>query len=503
MGKDAINALNIRAWIVKGGVRYDHAPFLLTLGKFGDPSQTLGEEGRISAPDPGNFDRDVQVGTTPGTEERATLSLSERFTTDKNTLLDLAQGRCRFDIFALIGKCGSPSDFTLGGSKRTYFPDAKASSKALENFGAFGRDENNPTNANIDVTSRTFWEVLYETISQKGAASTTREIMTIDVYHTVSCGNCGIENDGCQVVLATMAGTGATPGTKPILLWSQDGGDTWTAETISSMFSTETITGAHIIGSTLYIITSTGNEIHYTNIEKLLIGQNTWSQTDTGFVVGGEPQAIWSAGPRATWIVGNAGYVYFAESPNVKVTVQDAGVATTQNLLDVHAYDEDNVLAVGNSNATLLSRNGGKTWDAITGPSVGINLGACWMWSEDVWFIGEGPGGAGVLYGTLDGGFNFDTISLPVTIDQIDRIMFVSEAEGYLAGRSGGSSVIFRTVTGGYEWIALPDGPDGLTIPDNDYITDLAVCIETSNTAFGSGLAGDATAGIILKATAD
>jgi len=495
----ALTSINNRVWYVVGGVHPSRSPQLLSVGKFStDPTKTIGEDTRITAPDPNSFNRDVQVGTVQASEERASFAIGARYSSQKSKLMEWKDKNCRVDIFALSGKCGNPQDFTDGGEKWLYFPDGRVSAHNFENFGAFGRDENNAVNNMVDMTSEDYWELLKMLQEQIGSTVTVREVYTVDVYTGNECENCP---DPCDRVLATMAGASATPGTQPILLYSGDGGDTFDQQTIDTMYSNEGVADAEIIGGDYVLITNEGNEIHWTDIELLYDGTNTWNQVDDGFVVGGEPNAISSADARHTWIVGNGGYIYFAKNYKTGVEVQDAGVLTTQNYNSVHAFSSTHVLAVGNSNAVSYTINGGVTWKTITGPSVGVNLGACWMWDEETWIVGEGPGGAGSLYYTDNSGYTWTEINLPVNLDQIDKIIFVSEAEGYLAGRSGGQSYVLRTITAGAEWVVLPQGKRGVPV-DNSYLSDLAVCGKTSNTAFAAGLADNGTAGIILKMAA-
>lgn len=494
-----INALNVRVWYVRGGVHPTRAPQFLALGKFSDdPSKTIGEETKVTAPDPNNFDRDIQIGRVPGETERATLGIGSRYVSNKSILLDLANRQCRVDVFALIGKCANPQDFSEGGEKWVYFPDGKISSHNFENFGAYGRDENNPTNEMLDMTSEDYYELLYERQDQIGSSVTSREIFTVDTYGGDNCDDCP---DPCEKVLMTMAGASATPGTQPILLYSGDGGSTWSNQTISTLFSNEDVKDAEVIGGNLVLISNIANGIHWTDIDEIYEGVNQWNDVVTGFVAGNNPNQMSSADVRHTWIVGNGGYIYFAENFKVKVTVQDAGVATTQHLQSVHALDTENVLAVGNSNAVVYTSNGGDTWEAVTGPSVGVNLGACWMWSSDTWLVGEGAGGSGKLWLTTNSGISWSEIGLPADYTRIDRIKFVSEAEGYIVARSGGKSYVLRTITAGYEWYVLPQGKKGVAI-NNSYLSDIAVCTKYANTAYAAGLAADGTSGIALKMSA-
>jgi len=497
--KRAITAINTRVWYVEGGVHPSRSPEFLALGKFStDPTHTIGESTRITAPDPNSFNRDVQVGTVEASEERATVSVGARYTAAMAILMQWKQKKCRVDLFGLTGLCGNPQDFTEGGEKWTYFPDGRISSHSLENYSAYGLDENNPTNEMVDMTAEDYWEYLYMGQEQIGSAYTTREIYTIDVYTGNDCENCP---DPCDRVLATMAGASATPGTQPILLYSNDGGETFSQDTIDTLFSTEDIADAEIIGGDFVLITNAGNEIHYTDIELLYDEINTWQQTDTGFVVAHGPNAISSADARHSWIVGDGGYIYFCKNHKIKVTVQDAGVATVQNLNSVHAYDSENVLTVGNSNAVIYTVNGGVTWKTATGPAVGVNLGACWMWDEETWLVGEGAGGTGKLWLTVNSGLSWTEIGLPASYDEIYKIKFISEAEGFISAHAGGQSYVLRTITAGNEWTVMPQGKRAVAV-DNTYLKDIAVCSKYGNTAFAAGLADNGTAGIILKMAA-
>ena len=123
-----LQAINQRCSYVEGGVHPSRAPQFLALGKFSDdPAITIGEETKVSAPDPNNFGRDISIGSMPGESERATLAIGIRSTAQKSILLDWKNKRCRVDIYALSGKCGNPQDFTEGGEKWVYFPDGKIS----------------------------------------------------------------------------------------------------------------------------------------------------------------------------------------------------------------------------------------------------------------------------------------------------------------------------------------------------------------------------------------
>lgn len=492
----ALTALNYRLWYIKGGVHPSRAPEFLALGKLSTaPSQSVGESKKISAPDPNFFNRDIQIGDVPGEIARATLAVGVHSTVQKSIILEWTHDQCRVDLYALIGRCGNPQDFSEGGEKWLYFPDGRISQHSMENVGAWGRDENNPANEMVDMTAQEYIEYLKERMEQIGSSVTVREIATVDWYLGDSCESCP---DPCDRLLMTMIGASATPGTQPILLYSADKGQTWSQQTISTLFSNEAIADGIVMGTSFLIISPTANEIHWTNADKIWTNENTWNQVGTGFVVGKSPRSMSSASPRHLWIVGDGGYVYFASNFKTGVTVQDAGVATTQHLKSVCAFSNESVLAVGESNAVIFTRNG-LSWETITGPAIGVNLGSCWMWDELTWFVGEGAGGTGKLWLTVNGGKTWTQVALPATYLRIDKIKFISEAEGYLIARDGSQEYILRTITAGNEWQVLPQGKSG-TPTDNAWLNDLDVCNKYNNSVAAAGVAPNGTAGIAILA---
>lgn len=492
----ALTSMSQRVWYVEGGVHPSRMPKLLTLGKFSDdPTKSVGEETRISVPDPDNFGRDTQVGTMRGEEERATFSIAIRSTAQRSILQDWKNRRCSVDFFAVSGKCGNPQDFTEGGEKWVFFYDGKISSHSFENFGAFGLDENNPVNETVDLTADDYWEFLYLRQDKIGDNVTTREIYAIDVDAETDCDDCA---DAGKRVLMVMAGNSATPGTQPILLYSSDKGETFSQNTINQLFSNENVVGAEVIGGDYVILSNTANGLVWTKIDEVYEGVNQWNRVTSGFVTNKQPNAFSFANIRNAWVVGNGGYIYFMSNYKVGVEVQDAGVATTNHLRSVHALDTNNVLIVGDANTVVYSSNGGSTWESVIGPSVGVNLGTCWMWDQDTWFVGEGSGGTGKLWYTTNRGVTWVQKGLPALYDRIEKVVFVSKAEGYLSAHAGGQSYILRTITGGYEWVVLPSGKRGTPV-SNSRLNDIAVTKRYENLVYAAGLAQNTTNGIALR----
>lgn len=486
-----------RVWITEGGASPFVDPEYQGLMKLNDPSWNLGSVTAIRKPNPNKFGSFVEAGKVRGAADRVSFGVMGRYPEQASELLRIARLRCRVDVQSHIGACrrgANPQDYLAGWSKIIVFRDAEINTYSQENAGAISDDENNPYNEMGDMSARDMYEILPLAFGQQASTLTTREIKTIDVCDQADCGDCGAASDGCQRVLATMSGTPTTPGTSPTVLYTSDGGATWASLSISTLAGNEPPSDAECVGTYYVVISSVGFSLSYATVANILKGTATFTEVQTGFVVAGAPNAMWAVDPRHIWIVGNAGYIYFSSNILTGVSVQDAGVATTQPLRDVHAMDDNNIVAVGDSNAVVYSANGGSTWASVTGPAVGVNLTAVWMLKSDMWVVGTA---AGTFWATRDSGQTWTQIGLPAGITRVDDIKFVDDTVGYISARTSTIGVILRTTNGGRDWYALPES--GLALPDADYFNQIAVCQEVHNTVFAAGLAGNATNGIVVK----
>ena len=495
---DIVRSDFLRVWTIEGGAAPGNSPVYQGCFKPGDFTQSFGDVTRIECPDPDQYGAFVEVGEVPGQVERPTMTLMGRYPMDVSDLLRLARKGCRIDVHVHVGKCRDPRDFNGGWEKKVIFPASRITNYGTENFGALASDERNPVNESADISAREVYELARVSFAEKAGSTVAREIIAIRVCDTPNCGeDCGDESNGCQKIFAVQIGSGATtPGTVPSVVWSDDGGATWDTSLITTLFANETPTGAECVGEYFVVTSNIPNSLHYALIEDILDGTETWTEIATGLVAGGEPNAISSVSPRHTWIVGDGGYIYFTDNPTSGVEVQDAGVATTQDLNAVHALDEQNVLVVGNSNAVVSTENGGETWQAITGPSAAVNLTSVWMKSSSVWLVGNASGD---LWYTRNSGASWTEIGLPITPTQIEWIEFVDDTVGYLSATiAGPAGRILRSTDGGESWYVLPEGAGA--IPANNQINALAVCKQNPNVVFGGGLGDNGTDGIIVQA---
>jgi len=483
-----------RVWLLENGPGPAREPRYQGTMAVGDASWPAGDITPVKIPDPDHFNKFLTAGHIRGAEENLTMPITARYPQQASTLLDLRRKMCRVDFHVPLGKCTNPQIYSRW-EKMMIYRDGRITSWANENAGALDDDAQGVINETGEFSFEEMYEVVPMTLQEIAEANAVREIVDVSICDSQTCGDCEDESDGSSKVFVTMIGEGATPGTPPSVIYSSDGGSTWAATDIDTAFSNENPTDGECVRE-YYVVTVNGsNSVHYANKEDILSGAETWYEVTTGFVTGNGPNAIFAQSGMDVWVVGDNGYIYHATDITSEVTVSDAGLATTQNLLDVHAVDSENILAVGELNAVVLSQNGGDTWQVLTGPAVGESLKACWMRDEDTFFVGTNTG---KLYYSNDAGDSWTEKSLPGSIDNIDSIKFYDDTVGYIAGRSGGSGYILRTTDGGYSWYVMPQ--NAVAIPANDYVNDIAVSGFNPNFLIGGGLADDGSAGFVVLA---
>lgn len=481
-----------RVWLVENGVGPHREPAFMGTMAIGDSDWPAGDITPVKIPDPDHFNRFITAGHIRGAEENLTLTINARYPEQASVLLDLRRKMCRSDLHVPLGKCTNPQIYNRWEKMRVYRL-GQITSWGDENAGALDDDEQDVINENGEFSFEELYELVDLTLQEVASTTVVREIVDVSVCDQQNCGECEGEGDGVSKFFGTMLGSGATPGTLPSVIYTEDGGKTWAATDIDTAFSNETPTDGECVRDFYVVTMKESNSVHFANKEDILNGTETWYETTTGFVVGNGPNAIFALSGMDVWIVGDNGYVYRATDIETEVEVSHAGIATTQDLLSVHASDSEHILAVGELNAVIFSANAGETWQVIAGPAAGESIRTCWMLDQDTWLVATNTG---THYYTNDAGDNWTEKSLPSGVDNVDKIQFFDDTVGYMAVRKGTKGFILRTTNGGYSWGEMPQ--NGSAIAANDYLNDIAVSPFEPNLVVAGGLADDATDGFVV-----
>lgn len=493
----AINDMT-RVWVMENRAGPTVAPEYMGVWKAGFPTKSYGAATAVEIPSDSAYGQFQEVASLPGASAKPTMDFTARYTRALSDMMRLADRECAHDFQVHIGLCQDLKNFNGGWDKILVLEEGRISNHTGDPLGALSSDERAAVNETITVEGVRRYEIGKMSFAEVCAANVIQEVVGITFCDAKGCGGeCGTASDGCKKFFAVVKAVGGSPGLGAQVVYTSDAGSTCGARPITTLAANEDPNDIACVGDYVVVISEDSESWHYADKEDLLLAAETWQELATGIVAANGPLAMFALKPGYVWIVGENGYVYFMTQPTDGVTVQDAGSATVQNLNDVHAYDEENVLAVGDSNAVIHTTDGA-TWTAVTGPAVGVNLLCCWMKDENEWWVGAADGN---LYYTRNGGATWTAKAFTGSgAGAVHDIVFTTKQVGYISHATATpAGRILRTTDGGYSWYVLPEGTG--SIPANDRINKLAVC-DDANLVIGGGLADDAADGIIVKATA-
>lgn len=497
-----------RLWTIEYRAGPAHVPVYQGRGRALSPSWDLGDRTPVREPDPERYGAYKIVDAIKGERGLPTLPIEVRYMFTASEFLSMARRGCLLDLQVHFGKCKDPSDFNGGFDKVLVLEAADMSSWGASDLGAFDGGQDAVINEAIDLNGYDLYEVLPLRLTEIAPAAITNRIEGVVICDSVQCGACGVPSSGCQVIFAIQLGESGSPGAAAELIFSDDGGATIGQTIVTTLSHVYDPEGLACVGRHLAIISRQAGQaavppLHYALLADILTGTEVWTAAPiSAFVAAGAPLAIYALDSAHVWIVGQIGYVYFSDDITLGVVIQDLHTATDENLYDVHAYDEDNVVAVGANGAVIYTRNGGGAWvAATTSPHADQDLKAVWMHGKDEWFVGDI---GGQLWYTRDGGETWVEKTFPGSgagLGTVHDIVFATPTVGYMAHSKEPSHEgrILRTIDGGHSWYVLPEGPGAIAA--NRYIESVAAVPECPNVVYGGGLGG-AVDGILVKGEA-
>lgn len=487
-----------RLFITENGAGPANAPVYKGRARASNVQAQSGQLTPIRQPSSTQYGQFVTVGIQRGQPNLPTVTFESRLDPDTiSEFLKLFNKQCEFDAQLHVGTCEDPADFTGGWRWVRIFEQIRPSQYSNAGFGTFDESNEAPIVDSLDVAAQRIYDVGRLRASEVAAAEITDECVDVIIADSITCGQCGRVSDGCQVAFILVGDTSGSPGLPAELLYTEDGGSTWGTTHITSLGLTNGPTAMAAVGTNLVVVSHAGANLHYASIADILDGVESWTAVSTGFDGAGAPNGIASVARDRTWICGDAGRVYFTEDPTSGVTEQADGSQTAQNLTRIHAFDREHVLAVGASNAVLVTSNHGTTWAAVTGPTPGVALTACWMRTVNEWIVGTT---SGLLYYTRNAGSTWTSKGFPGSGGGTVRdIKFASKNVGYMSHNTAApAGRMLRTIDGGNSWYVLPEEA-GLSIPANDRMNRIAPCVDDPNVVFGVGLADTSQDGFAVK----
>lgn len=370
--------------------------------------------------------------------------------------MELKRKRCLINIQATASSCSRPDDFTEWDGK-IVFIGSRISTLGLSPLNPLSGDDN----AIVDWTG-TFnfrdWDVIKPIrFGAVGESTIVAEVLDGMFYDTATCGDCGTPSDGCQAAYLLTRNNTGSPGLSGQLIYSLNGGSTWAALDINTLGGLAPNRLA-VMGTRMIVVSQATGSHHYKRISDINSGvAGGWTNMSTGYVSTKGPRAIYIKNSAQGYVAGAGGYIYYLTGATNAVTVITDGSVTTQDLNDINGSG-NTVVAVGGSNAVLVSNNDGNSFSLVTGPAVGVNLTAVWCITNRIWFVGTGTGR--VFY-TLNGGSTWTEQVLGASV--INDIRFEKNGlVGYIAAEVAGAAVVYRTTDGGNQWFSTSPAIDGI-----------------------------------------
>lgn len=406
---------------------------------------------------------------------------------------DLRKRRCEFNFKVKGSNCARPDD---PDDFESQIIGRRAKLNAF-NTGAFnGLAED----AAIDLTGTLqllgFDRFLPVTFGEVADSDVFSEVLDGIYADKIQCGNCGTQSDGCQKAYALTTTITASPALAAQIAYTLDGGNTWAYDNVNSL-GTQTANKLAQIGTRIVVISEVDEGHHYKQQSAIDAGTvGGWTAVVAGYVATKGPLALWSKSPSETYIAAEGGYVYFMSNPAAAVTVLSDGSTTAQNLRDIRGKGRT-IVAVGVSNAVIVSYNGGATWSLVTGPAIGIQLNTVEVINDNIWFVGCANGAS---YFTTNGGVTWVDMGVDALITEVNSIRFVDEIVGWMVAEISGGVRIYRTADNGYSWHF--DGSYVGGVPGADHLNFIAPCPGNYNTVLAGGLATGATDGILVLGAA-
>jgi photosystem II stability/assembly factor-like uncharacterized protein len=425
------------------GVAYDYLGCLTLTGT----SQNLGEPEPVYAPSAevrNVFDIIDEVGKAPALGTADFTQRADRFLREE--WWDIRRRGCVFNMQVVIGRCTRPDDFTQWESK-VLVVGARLTKLGLGDLNPLDGGDNKAIDITGSLSFRDWGPVRPLQFGEQAAATVVAEVLDGIFNDAISCGECGRPSDGCKKMFFLTAANPGSPGLSSQIVYSLDGGGSWATMDIPVLTG---VSGNRIAGvSTRLVVVSEAKGGHaYALFSDIEAGTLNWTLSTSGYVAGKSPRAIWSASPSKTFVAAAGGYIYLMTDPTAAVTVITDGSVTAQDLNDINGKSST-IVAVGASNALLVSYNGGESFGLVVGPAVGVNLTAVWVINRSVWFVGTGNG---KLYYTLNSGATWVQINFVTGATVINDIKFVDDVVGYLSLEIAGAGRVYRTTDGGNSW---------------------------------------------------
>jgi photosystem II stability/assembly factor-like uncharacterized protein len=406
----------------------------------------------IWAPDPSNPKRYRLIGRMASAPDlpSATIMFYEKHGILPRQLFK----SCPFSAYEVTGTCQDLSDLYNGVTD--YMLVYSLALVTDKNLGdRVSMDSDDLVGDELSLTLSDIYPVGPLGFGDNALTLIDREVIDVVYGNRNLCGNCGPENDGTKWIYAITRSSGGSPGLPSEIIYTADGGQTWSQASVTGIGASEDPAAIDIVGSRLVILSPTAASAtqggyYWADIDPDTGVPGTWTKVTSGFVASAQPRDMFVLSPREIFIVGDAGYIYKATDITAGVTAINPGSATSQNLTRIAGAD-DVLVAVGAAGTVIRSTNRGGTFGSTsTSPTVS-GLQALAVFDQRRLWVGSANG---YMWYTVDGGKTWTKKAFSGEgSGQVFDILFATQEIGYmLYGNSTPTAKLFITLDGGANW---------------------------------------------------
>lgn len=404
---------------------------------------TNGSIDPIWAPDPRRPNRYKLIGRQVGAPSLPTVNLSfaEKW---GGIPRPLTAPKCKFNLYEVHSRCADFSDLYRGWDSYLMVYSGFQFSDAIDLGARTAMNSDELLTNTVSATGSAIYPVGSLSFGEEASTDVVVEVIDV-VYGTqVQCHDCGTPNDGSQFQYALTRANVGSPSAPGQLVYSVNGGSSWSTATITGLNSTDEPKFIDIAGNVLFI--GAGTKVYYTVLNQETGEPGTWSSV----TVPDTMLDVYVQSPNAIWYV-SATTVYkttdVSITPTAVSTLPDTGARVT-------GYD-NSLLVVGANGMVWYSKNNGVTWIQVSVPAA-TTLNAVAMKSEKSWMVG---GANGNVYESTDRGNSWAALAIPnAGTGSISDIAIATNEIIWIAQNISSVAYLTTTLDGGNSWTSNTSG---------------------------------------------
>lgn len=429
---------NIRAFYQPGGpgtsayfYAVDTEPFFIDGGEI----PTNGDISPIYIPDPHRPNRWRLVGRTIDAPDLASVDL--QFMEKHGGIPRMLMApKCSFNLYEVRSKCANLSDFYRGWDDFVLIFSLFKLSGPVDLGTRMSRDSDDPVMHSVSAMGVALYPAGALGFGEEAATDVVVEVIDAVYGQSIQCGTCGMENDGSRVIYALTRSNVGSPAAPGQLIYSLDGGATWTSASITGIGATAEPRYIDIAGDILFVGTD-ATTLLYARINSATGIPGTWSTVTLPVAM----RDVYVQSPSAIFFSADSGRVYKTTDITTAPSLIDSGA--TDNLLRITGDGTGVLVAVGANGRVYRSLNGGITWATLTAPANTSLNAVAMLGDNDIWV-----GGAdGILYHTVNGGATWE--SAYTTGGAIDDLVFATREVIWMSYAAASVAHLVTSLDGG------------------------------------------------------